>query len=777
MKSYLGLVPQYEKVHRRNNRISVLCIILSVLLVTAVFSMADMALRAQKNYFIRTNGEYHISLTGIDEQTAELVKARADTALCGWVYQGSTGSIGSKAVSFAGADEDTFSTLTEMNMEGGSYPAQPDEALLNQSALEQLGLSVGDTVTVTVPDGSSREYRITGVLADMGSLLKADVYGMVLTEDGFRQIADENAKNGTTFRVQFKDGVNIQKAMKKIKAQYGLLDSQVSENMALLGLMGQSENSAMQSLYIVAVFLVLLVLIAGTVMIAASFNTNVLERVQFYGLLRCLGASKAQVRHFVILQGLRQSMKGVPIGLAAGQIITWCACLLLKSISGERFLEIPLFQFSISGLTAGAVIGFLIVLLASLSPAKKASKVSPVTAVSGGTQLTQNKKAANTKRFHIETSMGIFHALSGKKNAFLMTCSFAVSIMMFLSFQVMVVFLNQGMPALSPSAADISVTMGNTPLDKPLVEQIGGIEGVDKVFGRMEMAGLSVSSDAGEGTVTLISYDDNQFGWAEEELNEGSITPAVENTDSVLVTYQAGVPWSVGDTVVLHTSSGDKQVTITGILAAVTAGVVNGAGSSGYMICSEQTFAALAGDLGYAAIDVQLSSAGGDDTVSAIRSMLPSDSAVSDRRLTNSESQSSYYTGAVFIYGFLIVIAFITVFNIFNSMNASAASRTRQYGIMRAIGMGVNQLYKMIAAEAFTYAILGCFAGCVLGLPLNKLMFQFLIADKWGTAWQIPIGSLLLIVFLCLASAAAAIRRPIRQISRMAIVDAIKIQQ
>ena len=183
----------------------------------------------------------------------------------------------------------------------------------------------------------------------------------------------------------------------------------------LLGLIGQSENSTMQSLYIVAGFLVLLVLIAGAVMIAASFNTNVLERVQFYGLLRCLGASKAQVKHFVILQGLRQSMKGVPIGLVAGQIITWCTCLLLKSISEEHFSEIPLFQFSVSGLIAGAVIGFLIVLLASLSPAKKASKVSPVTAISGSTQLTQNKRAANTKLFHIETSMGIFHALSGKR--------------------------------------------------------------------------------------------------------------------------------------------------------------------------------------------------------------------------------------------------------------------------------------------------------------------------------------------------------------------------
>ena len=53
MRSYLELIPQYEKVHRKNNRISVLCITLSVCLVMAIFSMADMAMRSQKNYFIK----------------------------------------------------------------------------------------------------------------------------------------------------------------------------------------------------------------------------------------------------------------------------------------------------------------------------------------------------------------------------------------------------------------------------------------------------------------------------------------------------------------------------------------------------------------------------------------------------------------------------------------------------------------------------------------------------------------------------------------------------
>ncbi len=773
MRSYLGLIPQYEKIHRKNNRISVLCITLSVCLVMAIFSMADMAMRSQKNYFIKTNGEYHAALHDVEAETAEPVSARVDVALSGWVYQGSTGMLSGKVVSFVGANKETMESLTEMDMTAGAYPSLPDEALLNESAMEQLGLSIGDSVTVTVPDGSQKQYRITGTLADMGSMLKADICGMALCEEGFLVIADENAADGTTYRIQFKDGAHIQEAIKEMKSQFGLSDDQVSENTALLGLMGQSESNIMQALYLIAAILVFLVLIAGTVMISASFNTNMLERTQFYGLLRCLGASRKQVKHFVILQGLRQSAKGVPIGLLAGQIVTWAACLLLKSISGDRFSEVPLFEFSIIGILTGGGVGFLIVLLASLSPAKKASKVSPVTAISGGSQMTQNKRAANTKLFHVETGMGVFHALSGKKNLFLMTCSFAISIMLFLSFQVMVVFLDQGMPALAPWAPDVSVTDA-AGLEPSVIEEIRKIEGVECAFGRMEYGGLSVSSDTETGTATLVSYEENQFKWAKKELNEGSADAVLGGTRDILVSYRDGMQWKIGDTVTIQTPLGEKQVRIAGILSSTN--VSSEAGSLGYIICSEQLFTESIGAVGYTTVDIQLAGSSTDETVSAIRSLIPSDVSIADKRLSNSESQSSYYTGAVFIYGFLLIIALITVFNIFNSMNASVAARTRQYGVMRSIGMGAGQLYKMIAAEAATYAVLGCAAGCVLGLPLNKMMFQFLIADKWGTTWQLPVASLLLIVMLCLGSAALAIRRPIKRIGQLSIVDTIKQQ-
>ena len=48
MKSYLSLIPISAKVHRRQNRMTIICIILAVFLVTAIFSMAEMELRSQQ---------------------------------------------------------------------------------------------------------------------------------------------------------------------------------------------------------------------------------------------------------------------------------------------------------------------------------------------------------------------------------------------------------------------------------------------------------------------------------------------------------------------------------------------------------------------------------------------------------------------------------------------------------------------------------------------------------------------------------------------------------
>ena len=116
---------------------------------------------------------------------------------------------------------------------------------------------------------------------------------------------------------------------------------------------------------------------------------------------------------------------------------------------------------------------------------------------------------------------------------------------------------------------------------------------------------------------------------------------------------------------------------------------LNGAGKTTVMKITESI-----GMAGCTAVDIQLAGSGSDETVSAIRSLFPADSSIADKRLSNSESQSSYYTGAVFIYGFLVIIALITVFMVrYRSQYAAGPYCLR--------GAGLQQKNP----------------GCILGLP------------------------------------------------------------
>lgn len=57
MKSYLGLIPLYAKVHRRQNRMTILCIIFSVFMVTSVFSLAEMCARMEQTRLFEKHGK------------------------------------------------------------------------------------------------------------------------------------------------------------------------------------------------------------------------------------------------------------------------------------------------------------------------------------------------------------------------------------------------------------------------------------------------------------------------------------------------------------------------------------------------------------------------------------------------------------------------------------------------------------------------------------------------------------------------------------------------
>ncbi len=776
MKSYLDLIGQCEKIHKKKNSITIICIVIAVCLVTAIFGMADMEIRAQKIAQIKSYGNWHVNFKDINDETATMIGNRVDVGISGWVQRIENGTLNAKELAIIGGDED-ISEQMGLTVEEGHYPQKSDEALLDKQAMQQFSISLNDKVSVTLSDGSNHNFIIVGTYSDFSNLKKTDTHGLFLSNDGIRKIAGNT--DGSRYYIQFKSGANMRNAIDEIRENVMLTDKQISENSALLGLTGQSRDSYMMQLYMTAAVLFVLVLAAAILMIASSFNMSVLERVQFFGLLRCLGASKSQVKRFVLLEGIRFSLKGIPIGLLAGTIIVWAASAFLKYVNPAFFRDMPLFGVSWISIICGVVVGFLTVIFASLSPCKKAAKVSPLSAVTGNinhTSVTQSKNAMKVTYTRVETAMGINHAFASKKNILLITGSFALSIILFLCFSVLVNFMHQAMQPLKPYTPDISIISGDNTLslDINLLKQIKSNPEVKRTYGRMFAYDITVVNSKKEVTKTnLISYEENQFGWAKKQLLSGGINEVKNETDSVLIAYSDDLQWKVGDRLTLKLSTGEKEVKIAGILSTTPFDREPGTQT---LICSEQTFQKLTGDQGYTIIDIQLAKDATDNTVSQIRSLTTELMSFSDRRQSNEEARAAYYSFTIFIYGFLVIIASITVFNIINSMITSVSSRVNQYGVMRAVGMSGKQLHRMVIAEAGTYAFSGCLTGCVVGLTLHKFIYHMMITSKWGLLWQPPFTAIAIIIGIAVLTTFLSVIGPVKKISKIDIVNVVNAQ-
>ncbi len=479
------------------------------------------------------------------------------------------------------------------------------------------------------------------------------------------------------------------------------------------------------------------------------------------------------VMRFVRLEALNWCKTAIPIGVGIGVVLTWVLCAVLRVLSAG-FSRV---RRKHQRIVMGIVVGLLTVLLAAQAPAKRASKVSPLTAVSGDTGQVKNiRRAANTRWMKMETALGIHHAKQNKKNLLLMSGSFAVCIVLFLCFSTLIDFMNHALTPHRPYTADVSiVSPDNTcSVPKDMAAELYGREGIKRVYGRMFAYDIPAEVNGEEKKVMLISYEAYQMNWVDEghwTSDRVGFEKVVKDTKEgyVMVSYKEQNTIKDGD--VISTSFGDLTVAATLYVCPFT-----GDEDTIVLVCSEAFFTKLTGETNYTIIDIQLSFGASDAVVEAIRTYAGQDYTFSDQRLKNQEAKGAYYSFVLFIYGFLAIIAMITVFNIMNSVSMSVSARMKQYGAMCAVGMDMAQMQKMIYAETFTYALSGMVAGVLLGIPLHWFAWQNLIFNQWNDPWRFPLLALLVIIALVTASCILAVRNPLKRIENMSVVDVISEQ-
>ena len=674
MKNYLNLIPVSAKMHLRQTRMTRWCIVISVFLISAIFGMADMFLQSQKNLAIMIDGAWHVAFRELDEEQMAFLSARPEvktiTRYAATNYKLNMDyEVGGVQTVLCGFDETFFDIYPAAGLLEGSFPKGTQEALVSESMRNRLGLGIGDEVEMTTP-GGSLSFRISGFVEDTSMMLKTDVFGLFVNTDTYlSRFREATLREDFVCYVEFLPHCRIQKAIRDICGQLHIPEDKVSENARLMGTLMQSSDHYILMLYLIAFLLAVLVAVSGMMMILGSMNSNVAQRTEFFGMMRCLGATGKQVQRYVRMEAAFWCLKAIPPGLFASVLTVWGLCRMLKVITPTWFGEMPRFGISMPGVFFGAMIGFLTVLAASRTPARKAAEVSPLTAVSGNADtVLAARRAANTGRMHVETALGLHHAAGSRKNLILLTSSFAFSIILFFGFGIGVDFMKHAITTLRPDAPDVSIVGPEGAGDIPdsLIAKLNENPNIRRVFRRV------------------------------------STENAVENR----------------------------------------------------------------------ILDIQLRDQS-DAVVEEIRSAAGEAYGFSDSRESNRETRAVYFSFALFVYGFLAVVALIAAFHIINSIGMSVSARMRQYGAMRAIGISIRQLRTMIAAETLAYLVGGLVEGLLLGLPLHYYLYRQAITLRWGDAWRVPVMECLIIAVVMTVSAAAAMAGPVRRIREMSVVETI----
>ena len=92
-----------------------------------------------------------------------------------------------------------------------------------------------------------------------------------------------------------------------------------------------------------AFLLSLVVMGTCVMMISSSLNSNVSKRMEFFGLLRCLGATRRQVLRFVRREALQWCITAIPIGIGLSIVVVWGLCAVMRQLSTVWFGYMPIF--------------------------------------------------------------------------------------------------------------------------------------------------------------------------------------------------------------------------------------------------------------------------------------------------------------------------------------------------------------------------------------------------------------------------------------------------
>lgn len=467
MKIINKLTWRHLWVNRRRTVITLFGIIISVAMVTAVFTSVGSLMRSLSDITAAYDGAWHAQYMNLQDKDVQTLSKQKNVKTIGLLADigqmdcNTKEDSGRNETSIIAGNQNLFA-INKMKPAAGRLPNNTRELMVTKSYLQRnkLNWKVGDTVTVqtaSYPTGAqeaeatggepiveNRTFTVCGILEVQNQLT-----GMNSAFCGM----DDTVAGGYTAQVQFSNlGSNTPKDIKAAaKAVYGkAVNSDWSDLYTIhtdyLMYNGvQMSTGVTRALYGFVAIILLIIILASVFMIYDSFAVSYQQRARYLGMLASVGATRVQKRGSVYFEGFILGCIGIPIGILCG--IGGIAVTLralsdsfMKTVmvaTGDSIRLHAVVDWKI--IVFSALVSALTIFISAWIPAHRASKITPIEALRQ-TNTVKVKKAKKLKTsrlrqklFGFEDVLAVKNYKRNAKRSRTVVFALAVSVILFLS--------------------------------------------------------------------------------------------------------------------------------------------------------------------------------------------------------------------------------------------------------------------------------------------------------------------------------------------------------
>jgi putative ABC transport system permease protein len=704
----------------------------------------------------------------------------------------------------------------------GRAPSGPDEVAVESTSLAASGLRVGDRTTVVLGGGLT-EAEVVGEVA-----FGAPVAGATIVFLDVATATAAYAADGTvaTIAVYGEEGLSESQLVDRLDA--ALTDPGVAVVTGETA-RADAEEQVQQVLGFISTFLLIFAAISlfvGAFIIANTFQMVVRQRQREFAMLRAVGASPTQVFSSILVQAGVVGVLGSAAGVGAGVALVAGLRTFFASMGMELSGRIPLDGFTV---LVSVVTGTVVSLVAAAVPARRAALTPPVEAM-------RDEVASHERGSAVRAAVGVVLLVGGiVAVALAMQGVDRAGQVLGAGASAVVLAVLVLAPSVVPSALGVlaapvvaavrplgALARGNvTRMPKRTASTASAL-----MIGMALVGAAAVLAASTQASTRAIVENESTADYLiqsvtrsvpEEVVTQAAAVPGVDRVDpvrvgSVLVDGQAltalGLPggaigasvdvpvvdgdparladgevvvqrgraadegWAVGDTVTVRSGLGERTLTIGAVIDSRALGAP--------VLLPEDVFTDLVPS-SEALLDTVFVVADDGADLGALRDDLTAliqpyvVLSVLDNEDFADQLAEQVDQILVILYALLGLSIVIAVLGIVNTLALSIAERTREIGLLRAVGLGRLQLSSVVTIESVLTAVFGTVLGVAVGTGLAATL-PTVFADEGLSTLAVPWTQLGVLLVLAVVIGVVAALWPAVRAARMDVLEAISYE-